>query len=174
MIYSGVVALAFLATGSHAYSMGAPARPAVARASAATMFDQEAFIQETKDMRLKHLEEQAMFALKVSCENFETPVFPNAMIAGDCVITHLLHRMGYLKDGRCKARAARPARPHALARSGVHGARGRDAAARRPARCYASLGVAVPPPPPTTTPPPPPRAPCTPPDARDGRRGVGR
>ena len=35
-------------------------------------------------MRLKHLEEQAMFALKTSCENFENPVFPNAMIAGDC------------------------------------------------------------------------------------------
>jgi phosphoadenylyl-sulfate reductase (thioredoxin) len=53
-------------------------------------------------MRLKHLEEQAMFALKTSCENFDNAVFPNAMIAGDCVITHLLGRLGYLKDGKCK------------------------------------------------------------------------
>jgi len=65
-------------------------------------FDQEAFIAESKEMRLKHLEEQAMFALKTSCENFENPVFPNAMIAGDCVITHLLGRLGYLKSGKCK------------------------------------------------------------------------
>merc|ERR1719287_342531 len=65
-------------------------------------FDQEAFIQESKDMRMKHLEEQAMFALKTSCENFDNAVFPNAMIAGDCVITHLLHRLGYLSSGKAK------------------------------------------------------------------------
>jgi len=65
-------------------------------------FDQEAYIAESKEMRLKHLEEQAMFALKIACENYGNAVFPNAMIAGDCVITHLLHRMGYLKDGKCK------------------------------------------------------------------------
>lgn len=29
-------------------------------------------------------------------------VFPNAMIAGDVVITHLLHRLGYLDSGKCK------------------------------------------------------------------------
>merc|ERR1712182_82112 len=46
--------------------------------------------------------DQAMFALKTSCENFENPVFPNAMIAGDCVITHLLGRLGYLESGKCK------------------------------------------------------------------------
>merc|ERR1719217_627237 len=70
----------------------------------AEVFDQEAFIQESKDMRMKHLEEQAMFALKTSCENFENAVFPNAMIAGDCVITHLLHRLGYLAgdNPKCK------------------------------------------------------------------------
>eukprot|EP00978_Attheya_sp_CCMP212_P012858 scaffold32101_cov50-Attheya_sp.AAC.4 len=33
-------------------------------------FDQEAFIAESKDMRMKHLEEQAMFALKIACENY--------------------------------------------------------------------------------------------------------
>jgi len=65
---------------------------------AAEQFDQEQFISESKEMRLKHLEEQAMYALKISCENYENAVFPNAMIAGDVVITHLLNRMGYLKD----------------------------------------------------------------------------
>lgn len=70
-------------------------------AIAAEQFDQEQFITESKEMRLKHLEEQAMYALKISCENFDNAVFPNAMIAGDVVITHLLHRMGYLKDGKC-------------------------------------------------------------------------
>ena len=43
-----------------------------------------------------------MFALKTSCENFDNCVFPNAMIAGDCVITHLLGRLDYLKTGKCK------------------------------------------------------------------------
>ena len=86
----------------------APAnRPAVVRSNvvsvAAEQFDQEQFIAESKEMRLKHLEEQAMYALKISCENYENAVFPNAMIAGDVVITHLLHRMGYLKDSdKCK------------------------------------------------------------------------
>jgi len=65
-------------------------------------FDQEAFIAESKEMRLKHLEEQAMFALKIAVENYGNAVFPNAMIAGDCVITHLLHRMGYLSSGKAK------------------------------------------------------------------------
>ncbi|KAG7374224.1 phosphoadenosine phosphosulfate reductase [Nitzschia inconspicua] len=65
-------------------------------------FDQEQFIAESKEMRLKHLEEQAMYALKISCENYGNAVFPNAMIAGDVVITHLLHRLGYIKDGKCK------------------------------------------------------------------------
>lgn len=54
-------------------------------------------------MRLTHLEEQAMYALKISCENFDNAVFPNAMIAGDAVITHLLSRLGYLtpKNDKC-------------------------------------------------------------------------
>ena len=44
-----------------------------------------------------------MFALKTSCENFDNAVFPNAMIAGDCVITHLLAKAGYLgDDAKCK------------------------------------------------------------------------
>lgn len=65
------------------------------------IFDQEQFNAEGKEMRLKYLEEQAMYALKISCENYGNAVFPNAMIAGDVVITHLLHRLGYLKDGKC-------------------------------------------------------------------------
>jgi len=65
------------------------------------VFDQEAFNAEGKEMRLKYLEEQAMYALKISCENYDNAVFPNAMIAGDVVITHLLHRLGYLNDGKC-------------------------------------------------------------------------
>jgi 3'-phosphoadenosine 5'-phosphosulfate sulfotransferase (PAPS reductase)/FAD synthetase len=66
------------------------------------IFDQEVFIAESKEMRLKHLEEQAMFALKIAAENYGNAVFPNALIAGDVVITHLLHRMGYLQDGKVK------------------------------------------------------------------------
>jgi len=72
------------------------------RFAEAEVFDQESFIAESKEMRLKHLEEQSMFALKIAVENYGNAVFPNALIAGDCVITHLLDRMGYLKDGKCK------------------------------------------------------------------------
>lgn len=63
------------------------------------IFDQEQFIEESKAMRLQHLEEQAMYALKIACENYGNAVFPNAMIAGDIVITDLLSRMGYLEGG---------------------------------------------------------------------------
>jgi len=72
------------------------------RAVALKAFDMEASIQKTKDMRLEHLEEQAMFALKLAVENNDHPVFPNAMIAGDCVITHLLGRLGFLSTGQAK------------------------------------------------------------------------
>ena len=68
----------------------------------APIFDQEQFIAESKEMRIKHLEEQAMFALKIAVENYGNAVFPNAMIAGDVVITDLLGRMGYLKSGKAK------------------------------------------------------------------------
>merc|ERR1719159_1391218 len=92
-----------ISTSVFSYSLNAASMPKQMRGRAAVMsFDQEAFIAESKEMRLKHLEEQAMFALKTSIENFENPVFPNAMIAGDCVITHLLHRLGYLESGKCK------------------------------------------------------------------------
>merc|ERR1719331_676647 len=92
-----------ISTSVFSYSLNAASMPKQMRGRAAVMsFDQEAFIAESKEMRLKHLEEQAMFALKTSCENFDNAVFPNAMIAGDCVITHLLHRLGYLESGKCK------------------------------------------------------------------------
>lgn len=47
---------------------------------------------------MKHLEEQAMDAIKKAVDTNAKVVFPNALIAGDCVITHLLHRMGYLSN----------------------------------------------------------------------------
>lgn len=76
---------------------------ASAKASAppSTFVDQEQYIAQSKEMRLSYLEEQAMYALKISCENYDNAVFPNALIAGDVVITHLLHRLGYLTDGKC-------------------------------------------------------------------------
>jgi len=103
MLYRNVVALSIIADAA-GYSLNAVnvQTPSRARSAVMSSFDQEAFIQESKEMRLKHLEEQAMFALKTSVENFDNAVFPNAMIAGDCVITHLLHRLDYLKTGKCK------------------------------------------------------------------------
>ncbi|GMH95375.1 hypothetical protein TrVE_jg2479 [Triparma verrucosa] len=77
-------------------------KPSTSLLKSSTQFDQETFIAESKEMRLAHLEEQAMYALKISCENYDNAVFPNAMIAGDVVITHLLSRLGYLKDGKAK------------------------------------------------------------------------
>lgn len=53
---------------------------------------------QSKKLRLKHLEDQAMDAIKKAVESGAQVVFPNAMIAGDCVITHLLGRLGYLSD----------------------------------------------------------------------------
>mmetsp|Transcript_119250 Transcript_119250/g.210880 ORF Transcript_119250/g.210880 Transcript_119250/m.210880 type:complete len:465 (+) Transcript_119250:100-1494(+) len=62
----------------------------------------DTLIAESEEKRLTHLEEQAMDALKFCAENFKNPVFPNALIAGDVVITSLLDRLGYLKDGKVK------------------------------------------------------------------------
>lgn len=50
----------------------------------------------SKMLRLKHLEDQAMDAIKKAVDSGAQVVFPNAMIAGDCVITHLLSRMELL------------------------------------------------------------------------------
>jgi hypothetical protein len=82
-----------LLSGASAFSTS-PRIVAITRTTSTTMlaastaedvkvvFDQEQFIAESKEMRLKHLEEQAMYALKIAVENYGNAVFPNAMIAG--------------------------------------------------------------------------------------------
>ncbi len=59
-------------------------------------------IEKAKADRLAHLEAQALEALTLAADNFERAVFPNAMIVGDCVITHLLGKLGYLESGKVK------------------------------------------------------------------------
>ena len=51
-------------------------------------------IEKAKAARLAHLEAQSLEALTLAADNFERAVFPNAMIVGDCVITHLLGKLG--------------------------------------------------------------------------------
>merc|ERR1719453_1863861 len=51
---------------------------------------------------LAPLEAQSLEALTLAADNFERAVFPNAMIVGDCVITHLLGKLGYLESGKVK------------------------------------------------------------------------
>jgi len=53
---------------------------------------------EMKLLRIKHLEEQAMNALQIATSSNSKVVFPNALIAGDAVITHLLSRLNLLKE----------------------------------------------------------------------------
>eukprot|EP00466_Bigelowiella_natans_P000469 jgi/Bigna1/33311/e_gw1.1.454.1 len=50
--------------------------------------------------RQAHLESQAMQAIKFTVENYEHPVFPCALIAGDVVLLELLNRLGYLSTNR--------------------------------------------------------------------------
>jgi phosphoadenosine phosphosulfate reductase len=76
------------------------AAAAPAQLPTSTSFDLESLIGQSKETRIKHLEDQTMWALEHAVENFENPVFPNAMIIGDCVITHLLHRLGFLETGK--------------------------------------------------------------------------
>jgi len=54
------------------------------------------FNQEHKIARLKYLEEQAIADLKHAVDNYENPVFTTALIAGDDVILHLIHKAGLL------------------------------------------------------------------------------
>jgi len=95
-------ASAFVQNAPRSFVPASVTRDVVSLKMAEAVFDQEQFNADGKEMRLKYLEEQAMYALKISCENYGNAVFPNAMIAGDVVITHLLHRLGYLQDGRAK------------------------------------------------------------------------
>jgi phosphoadenosine phosphosulfate reductase len=68
--------LTFLAAlgGSAAFSPVAmrSSSTALRMAETETVFDQEQFVAQSKEMRMKHLEEQAMFALKISVENYGT------------------------------------------------------------------------------------------------------
>jgi len=49
-------------------------------------------------LRIKQLEEQSMKAIELSVASGQKVVFPNALIAGDVVITHLLSRMNLLQE----------------------------------------------------------------------------
>jgi len=76
---------------------------AVVRSNAVSMgMDIGELIEDAKKTRLDHLEAQAIAALEVAVDKFERPVFPNAMIVGDCVITHLLGKTGALESGKAK------------------------------------------------------------------------
>ena len=46
------------------------------------------------------LQDLALTALRAAVDAFERPVFPCALIAGDVVLLHLLHELGYLADKR--------------------------------------------------------------------------
>ena len=48
----------------------------------------------SKQSRIKHLEEQAMNAIEQAVASGAQVVFPNALIAGDVVLTHLISRLG--------------------------------------------------------------------------------
>ena len=80
-------------------------RVAPARAAAAVEVDVETWNKEAKAARLQHLEAEAMSAIKSAVENFGKPVFPCAFIAGDVVIMHLIHKLGYLSSGQVKVLA---------------------------------------------------------------------
>ncbi|KAH8099077.1 phosphoadenylyl-sulfate reductase [Aureococcus anophagefferens] len=78
----------------------APRAPAASTKLAA--ISTESMIEKAKADRLAHLEAQSLEALTLAAENYEKAVFPNAMIVGDCVITHLLGKLGYLESGKVK------------------------------------------------------------------------
>lgn len=103
-----MLALASLLTGCAAYSLNGVGRsayrhlPASRVPSASMGMDIGELIEDAKKTRLEHLEAQAISALKVAVDKFERPVFPNAMIVGDCIITHLLGKIGALESGKAK------------------------------------------------------------------------
>jgi len=57
---------------------------------------------KAKADRLAHLEAQALASLKTAGEEFEHTTFPCALIAGDVVILHLLHKLGFLTNEKVK------------------------------------------------------------------------
>jgi hypothetical protein len=79
MKLSSTVALSMLVGSVSAFAPSVTVGKALMRASSSSVavkmgekpvFDQEQFIEQSKEMRLKHLEEQAMFALKIAAENY--------------------------------------------------------------------------------------------------------
>lgn len=64
--------------------------------------DIEHLTENFRKARQKYLEDQALGALEVAESTFERPVFPCALIAGDVVLLHLLHRQGFLDSGKVK------------------------------------------------------------------------
>ena len=101
-----LVALALLA-GVTAWAPATRGPIARTRTAPLRAISTEDMIEKAKTDRLAHLESQALEALTLAAENFEKAVFPNAMIVGDCVITHLLGKLGYLESGKVRSPAAR-------------------------------------------------------------------
>ncbi|KAJ8599674.1 hypothetical protein CTAYLR_004721 [Chrysophaeum taylorii] len=98
LLVAAPATLAFTTTTTTTTTIGG-ARRLVAPVKAVSI---ETMIEKAKSDRLAHLEAQALESLKIAGENFESAVFPNAMIVGDCVITHLLGKLGYLSSGEVK------------------------------------------------------------------------
>ena len=67
------------------------------------------FSEKGINERLDFLVKQSCGALDLSVANFKKVVFPCALIAGDVVILHLLHKQGLLQSGQgvifCKTRS---------------------------------------------------------------------
>lgn len=59
----------------------------------------------------QNLQDQAMEMLQTVADNFQHPVFPCALIAGDVVLLHLLQRLNLIgseADGKVQARTSSP------------------------------------------------------------------
>ncbi|KAK9823415.1 hypothetical protein WJX72_002591 [[Myrmecia] bisecta] len=75
-------------------------RQATVAAAVKSEVDVAPWVEEARSKRLQQLEEQALDALQKAVDNFEHPAFPCALIAGDVVILHLLHRLGVLSNNK--------------------------------------------------------------------------
>lgn len=89
------------AYGRRVFSRASASNTASVSASS-TRVDIERWNLGAREERLKHLEEQALQALRATVDTFEHPAFPCALIAGDVVLLHLLHKLGYLSNERVK------------------------------------------------------------------------
>mmetsp|Transcript_15340 Transcript_15340/g.46328 ORF Transcript_15340/g.46328 Transcript_15340/m.46328 type:complete len:324 (-) Transcript_15340:551-1522(-) len=79
-------------------------RNVVAMAAAAAGVKQ--WVSGTNAKRLTSLEDQALETLQTAANNFQHPVFPCALIAGDVVILHLLKRLNLLGSSDAKVQVA--------------------------------------------------------------------